>query len=54
MNKLIKEKLNSILNCRSSKKEASERIELSDNDRIIRSKSFKHDEYGYFNGMENL
>ncbi len=54
MTKFIKDKFNTILNGISSKKEGSDRIELSDNDRIIRSKCFKHDEYGYFNSMENL
>ena len=54
MTKLIKDKFNTIIDSITSKKEASQHMEPSKNTSIVRSNSSKHDEYGYFNRMENL
>lgn len=54
MTKLIKEKFNSLINNISSKKEKIEEVQLSNNNRIVRSSGGRSDEYGYFNRMDNL
>jgi len=54
MTKLIKERINSIINNISSKKEKMEEMQLSNNKRIVHSSGRRSDEYGYFNRMDNL
>ncbi len=54
MTKLIKERINTIINSISSKKETTEEVQLSNSKKIVHSTGDRSDEYGYFSRMENL
>ncbi len=54
MTKLIKEKINTIINTISSKKETIQNSFVSNEHRIERSNRGGSDEYGYVSRMENL
>ncbi len=54
MTKLIKEKIHTIINTISPKKETIQHLITSNKNRIERSKRGGSDEYGYVSRMENL